>query len=81
MSRIGKSPIPVPSGVEISIDGVHVSVKGPKGQLAWDTPDDILVNLYGYHLLLTRTDDARRHPALHAMVRSLVATIVVVVSY
>ena len=80
MSRIGKSPIPVPSGVEISIDGVHVSVKGPKGQLAWDTPDDILVNRDGDHLLVTRPDDERRHRALHGMARSLVANMVVGVS-
>jgi ribosomal protein L6, bacterial type len=80
MSRIGKSPIAVPSGVEISIDGAHVSVKGPKGQLAWETPDDILVNREGDELLVTRPDDERRHRALHGMTRSLVANMVVGVS-
>lgn len=80
MSRIGKSPIAVPSGVEIAIDGAHVSVKGPKGQLAWETPDDILVNREGDQLLVTRPDDERRHRALHGMTRSLVANMVVGVS-
>ncbi len=80
MSRIGKSPITVPSGVEISIDGSHVSVKGPKGQLAWKTPDDIFVNREGDQLLVTRPDDERRHRALHGMARSLVANMVVGVS-
>jgi large subunit ribosomal protein L6 len=80
MSRIGKSPIAVPSGVEISIDGAHVSVKGPKGQLAWETPEDILVNREGDQLLVTRPDDERRHRALHGMTRSLVANMVVGVS-
>ncbi len=80
MSRIGKSPIPVPNGVEVSIDGSHVSVKGPKGQLAWKTPEDIFVNREGDELLVTRPDDERRHRALHGMARSLVANMVVGVS-
>ena len=80
MSRIGKSPIPVPNGVEVSIDGAHVSVKGPKGQLAWKTPEDIFVNREGDELLVTRPDDERRHRALHGMARSLVANMVVGVS-
>ena len=80
MSRIGKSPIPVPSGVEISIDGAHLSVKGPKGLLTWDAPEDISVNQDGDTLLVTRPDDERRHRALHGMTRSLVANMVVGVS-
>ena len=80
MSRIGKSPIPVPNGVEVSIDGAHVSVKGPKGELAWKTPEDIFVNREGDELLVTRPDDERRHRALHGMARSLVANMVVGVS-
>ena len=80
MSRIGKAPITVPAGVEISIDGAHVSVKGPKGQLAWDAPDDIAVNRDGDTLLVTRPDDERRHRALHGTTRSLVANMVVGVS-
>ena len=43
MSRIGKQPIPVPSGVDVSIDGAHVTVKGPKGTLEHDAPPAIVV--------------------------------------
>lgn len=80
MSRIGKAPISLPSGVEVSINGAHLSVKGPKGQLTWDAPEDIAVNQDGDTLLVTRPDDERRHRALHGMTRSLVANMVVGVS-
>ena len=43
MSRIGKKPIPIPSGVEVSLDGSHITVKGPKGTLEHDAPADITV--------------------------------------
>lgn len=80
MSRIGKAPIPVPAGVDVTIDGAHVAVKGPKGSLAWDMPDDITVSREGDELLVARPDDERRHRALHGMARSLVANMVVGVS-
>jgi large subunit ribosomal protein L6 len=80
MSRIGKAPIPVPSGVDVTIDGPHVSVKGPKGALRWVTPEDITVSQDGATLTVTRPDDERRHRALHGMTRSLVANMVVGVS-
>jgi large subunit ribosomal protein L6 len=71
MSRIGKKPIPIPSGVEVSLDGSHITVKGPKGTLEHDAPDDILVS---------RPDDEREHRALHGLTRSLVANMVTGVS-
>lgn len=77
MSRIGKAPILVPSGVAVAIDGAHVSVKGPKGELAWAMPDDITVSQEGDQLLVVRPDDERRHRALHGLARSLVANMVV----
>ena len=77
MSRIGKAPIPVPSGVAVAIDGAQVSVKGPKGELAWSMPDDITVSQEGDQLLVVRPDDERRHRALHGLARSLVANMVV----
>ncbi len=80
MSRIGKNPIPVPSGVDVSIDGSNVSVKGPKGQLSWTMPEDLVIDRDGDQLLVTRPDDERRHRALHGMTRSLVANMVVGVS-
>ncbi len=80
MSRIGKAPISVPSGVDVTIDGSSVSVKGPKGTLAWDVPDDITVVRDGDTVTVTRPDDERSHRALHGMTRSLVANMVVGVS-
>jgi large subunit ribosomal protein L6 len=80
MSRIGKAPIPVPSGVEVTIDGTRVAVKGPKGSLAWSVPDDITVSRDGDTLTVTRPDDERQHRALHGMARSLVANMVLGVS-
>ena len=80
MSRIGKAPIPVPSGVDVTISGSHVSVKGPKGSLTWDAPADITIAQDGDQLVVTRPDDERAHRALHGMTRSLVANMVAGVS-
>src|SRR6266540_3868653 len=54
MSRVGKSPIPIPSGVEVSIDGPRVSVKGPKGELAHGAPPSITVTREGDELVVSR---------------------------
>ena len=80
MSRVGKAPISVPSGVEVTINGTHVAVKGPKGTLAWSVPEDITVTQDGDTLTVARPDDERQHRALHGMARSLVANMVVGVS-
>jgi len=80
MSRVGKSPIPIPSGVEVSIDGPRVSVKGPKGELAHEAPPSITVTREGDELVVTRPDDERDNRALHGLTRSLVNNMVVGVS-
>jgi len=80
MSRIGKKPIPIPSGVEVTLDGAHVTVKGPKGTLEHDLPDDITIAREGEELLVSRPDDEREHRALHGLTRSLVANMVLGVS-
>jgi large subunit ribosomal protein L6 len=80
MSRIGKQPITIPSGVEVTLDGSHVTVKGPKGTLEHDAPADILVSREGDEILVTRPDDEREHRSLHGLTRSLVANMVVGVS-
>jgi large subunit ribosomal protein L6 len=77
MSRIGKSPIPVPSGVDVSISGAHITVKGPKGTLERDIPGAITVRQEGEELLVERPDDERQNRALHGLVRSLVNNMVV----
>jgi large subunit ribosomal protein L6 len=80
MSRIGKMPIPVPSGVDVTIDGSHITVKGPKGTLEHDAPVTITVSREGDELIVTRPDDERENRALHGLTRSLVANMVTGVS-
>jgi large subunit ribosomal protein L6 len=80
MSRIGKQPIPVPSGVDVTINGSHVAVKGPKGELALDAPEDITIAREGDDIVVNRPDDERAHRALHGLTRSLVNNMVVGVS-
>jgi large subunit ribosomal protein L6 len=76
MSRIGKTPIPVPSGVDVTIAGAHITVKGPKGTLEHLTPDTISVTRDGDELLVSRPNDERANRALHGLTRSLVANMV-----
>src|SRR5437016_5601620 len=77
MSRIGRMPIPVPSGVEVSLGGREISVKGPKGTLARTLPPDIVVRQEDSTILVERPDDEREHRALHGLTRSLVNNMVV----
>ena len=77
MSRIGKSPITVPSGVDVAISGSHVTVKGPKGSLERTVPSNITVRQDGDTLLVERPNDERQNRALHGLVRSLVSNMVV----
>ncbi len=80
MSRIGKQPIPVPSGVEVIINGSEVTVKGPKGTLTQTFVSDINIELVDGAVLVTRPTDERRHRSLHGLTRTLVANMVVGVS-
>lgn len=80
MSRIGKQPIPVPSGVEVRIDGSTVTVKGPKGELASSFNEDLLITLEDGVLAVARPDDSREHRSLHGLTRSLLANMVTGVS-
>jgi len=80
MSRVGRAPITVPGGVEVSIAGSHVSVKGPKGTLERDIPGEITVRQDGSELLVERPNDERQNRALHGLVRSLVNNMVIGVS-
>jgi large subunit ribosomal protein L6 len=77
MSRVGRSPIPVPSGVEVRVADRHISVKGPKGTLERDLPADMTVRQDDGVILVERPDDERRHRALHGLTRSLVNNMVV----
>src|SRR5579862_9210998 len=77
MSRIGRAPIPVPSGVEVTIEPELVRVSGPRGQLQERIPRDISVARSDDQLLVTRPADRGEHRALHGLVRTLVANMVV----
>ncbi len=77
MSRIGRAPIPVPSGVEVTIEPELVSVNGPKGALSERIPRDINVARDEDQLVVTRPTDRGEHRALHGLVRTLVANMVI----
>jgi large subunit ribosomal protein L6 len=76
MSRIGKAPIPVPGGVDVSIVDRHITVKGPKGTLERQLPGAITIRQEGEELLVERPDDERQNRAMHGLVRSLVNNMV-----
>jgi large subunit ribosomal protein L6 len=77
MSRIGRLPVPVPSGVEITLDGQQVSVKGPKGTLAHRVAEPIRIErVETGELQVTRPDDERESRSLHGLTRTLVANMV-----
>jgi large subunit ribosomal protein L6 len=78
MSRIGKLPVAVPSGVEVTIDGQHIKVKGPKGTLEHTVSEPITVERDDDGtLLVKRPDDERNSKALHGLTRTLVNNLVV----
>jgi large subunit ribosomal protein L6 len=76
MSRIGKSPIEIPSGVEVNVSGARVVVRGPKGTLELDHHPDMKVNVTDGVITVERPSDERMHRSLHGLTRSLVANMV-----
>jgi large subunit ribosomal protein L6 len=77
MSRIGKKPIPVPQGVEITISETnYVTVKGPKGTLEQQLPAEMIIRQDNGVLTVARPSDEKRHRALHGLTRSLLANMV-----
>jgi large subunit ribosomal protein L6 len=80
VSRIGKQPIPVPSGVEVQIEGPTVTVKGPKGSLTQTFNEDMTVALEDGVLTVARPSDERGHRSLHGLTRTLLANMVAGVS-
>ena len=73
MSRIGRLPIPIPAGVDVTVSGSAVTVKGPKGELALTVKNPIEVVLEDGQLLVTRPDDERNSRSLHGLTRTLIA--------
>ncbi len=76
MSRIGRRPIPVPSGVDVAIDGRHVTVKGPKGTLDHTVVEPIEVSETDGTITVTRPNDEGANRALHGLSRTLIANMV-----
>ena len=73
MSRIGRLPIDIPAGVDVTVDGSAVTVKGPKGELALTVASPIEVKVEDGQVLVTRPDDERESRSLHGLTRSLIA--------
>ena len=77
MSRIGKNPVAIPAGVTVTLEGQTVTVKGPKGQLAWTVADEIEVRQEDGALSLSPRDDSTRARAMWGLSRTLVNNMVV----
>jgi len=76
MSRIGRRPIPVPAGVDVTIDGNTVRVKGPRGELSRTLHSDVIVRREDGDILVERPSDEPRSRALHGLSRTLVANMI-----
>jgi large subunit ribosomal protein L6 len=76
MSRIGKKPIAIPSGVTLTLQGQTITVKGPKGQLAWTVADEVEITQNGDELTLAPRDDTQRARGMWGLSRTLVANMV-----
>jgi large subunit ribosomal protein L6 len=76
MSRIGRLPITVPSGVTVTLEGPSITVKGPKGELHRSLHPDMIVSSEGGRLLVSRPDEDKFHRELHGLTRTLVANMV-----
>jgi len=77
MSRIGKQPISIPSGVTITVDDNFIVVKGPKGELSQFMMPGIIVNVEGDSVIVTRESDVREHRSKHGLMRTLISNMVI----
>ena len=80
MSRVGKKPVPIPSGVEFKVNGSKVDVKGPKGQLSRDLHPNMKIEFKDNEVTVTRPTDGRLDRSLHGLTRSLINNMVLGVS-
>ena len=76
MSRIGNKPIAVPAGVEVKIDGQHITVKGPKGTLEREIHKNISVTMEGNTIKVTRPNDEAINRSLHGLTRTLISNMI-----
>ena len=77
MSRIGKKPIVVPSGVEVKIDGSHITVKGPKGTATQQLHSNMIINVTGSSVTVERPNDEALNKSLHGLTRTLLSNMIV----
>lgn len=76
MSRIGKKPIEIPAGVNVTLDGNKVTVKGPKGELTREFNKDLTISVEENVLTVTRPSDSKEHRTLHGTTRAILANMV-----
>ena len=76
MSRIGNKPINIPDGVEVKLDGHHITVKGPKGTLERDLHKNITVTMQDKVINVTRSDDEPENRSLHGLTRTLISNMI-----
>ena len=76
MSRIGNKPITVPAGVEVKLDGQHLTVKGPKGTLERDIHKNMTVKIEGTEITVSRPNDEAENRSLHGLTRTLIANMI-----
>lgn len=76
MSRIGKQPVEIPSGVKVEVTTDHVRVEGPKGKLSLDQTPFVAVATEGNKVICTRTGEERNHRAMHGLIRNLIRNMV-----
>ena len=77
MSRIGKKPVIIPAGVQVTVDGSTVTVKGPKGELKNTFDPAMSITVEGNELNVTRPSDVKEHRSLHGLTRTLIANMVI----
>ncbi len=77
MSRIGKEPVPIPDGVDVTLDGRTLTVRGPRATLTQEIHPDVVIEIGDGQVQIRRNDDEREHRALHGLFRSLIANMVV----
>jgi len=76
MSRIGKKPVEIPSGVDVKLLDSMIKIKGPKGELQWSFPTGTAVSVKDKMIVVERADDQKKNRALHGLTRSLISNMV-----
>jgi large subunit ribosomal protein L6 len=80
VSRIGRLPVTIPAGVNVEVEGAHVRVKGPKGEIERTFPSEVMISVKDGEVIVERPSDESRYRALHGMTRALINNMVVGVS-